>query len=236
MALPKLDVPLFTMAWPSKQKEVTFRPFLVKEEKILLMAQQGGTDKEITLALKQILNNCIQDKDFNADELTTFDLEYMFIKLRSKSVSNEVKLTYEDLEDQKNYDFTIDLDTIELIFNPDHTNKIVVDEHGGIIMKYPTVDSVAGIPEDSTYVEVISLLIERCIDKVYNDDEVIIFNEESEEDRKQFLDMLPVSVYQKMKDFFETLPTLEYRIKYKNSLNHDREIVLRNLKDFFTWG
>jgi hypothetical protein len=114
MPLPKLDKPIFSMLVPSQKRDVKFRPFLVKEEKILLIAQQGGTEKEMITALKQILNNCIVDEDFNINDLTTFDLEYMFLKLRSKSVSNVIKVSYQDIEDEKIYDFDIDLDTVEI--------------------------------------------------------------------------------------------------------------------------
>ena len=139
MALPKIKIPLFDVTIPSTKKDAKFRPFLVKEEKILLMAQSGATKKEMINALKQVINNCVtllDGKDVDIDALTTFDLEYLFLKIRAKSVDNVVTLKYVDHEDEKEYEFKVALDDIEIKYNPEHTNKIKVDDEIGIILKY----------------------------------------------------------------------------------------------------
>lgn len=236
MALPRIDKPLFKMMMPSKQKEVTSRPFLVKEEKILLMAQMSGTEKDIILAIKQILQNCIQDEWFDADDLTTFDLEYMFLKLRARSVNNIVKLSYEDLEDGKRYDFDVDLDKIELTNNDKHTNKIAITDDIGIIMRYPTVDDVQSVSPELNYIEMLEELVYKCVDKIYDNENVYPASQELPEELRAFLEGLDVNTYQKIREFFETLPKLTHRITYTNSLNNERFVELRNLKDFFTWG
>lgn len=235
MTLPKIKHPLFTMVMPSTKKEVTFRPFLVAEEKILLMAQQSGSDKDIVLAIKQILNNVIQDKWFNPKDLTTFDLEYMFLKLRAKSVNNIIEMSFIDTEDNEKYDFKVDLDQVEVEF-PEQSNKVSIDENAGIILKYPSIDMVNAIPDGIDYLDVIDLLILGCVDKIYDSENIYEANEHSVEELKEFLNSLNVHVYEGIRKFFDNMPKVVYKIKYVNSFNHDREVELNTLKDFFTWG
>ena len=236
MALPKIDVPLFQLEMPSTKKQLSCRPFLVKEEKILLMAQQSGDDKEIISAIKQILNLCIQDKTFNPDDLTTFDLDYMFLKLRARSVDNIVKLTYRDMDDDKTYDFEVDLDNIKMEYPEGHEAKISINDEIGVIMSYPTVTMLERIPEGATEMEAADFLVDSCIDKVYDADTVYNVSEQTEDDLRQFIDGLNVDVYQKMRNFFATMPRLQHVLTYKNSLGKERKIELKTLKDFFMWG
>ena len=126
MALPKIDAPVYEIQLPLSKKQIRFRPFLVKEEKILLMAQQSGDEKDITNAIMQIINNCVtSDEEFNVSKLATFDLEYIFLKIRAKSVNNIVELSYRDTEDNKLYDFKVNLDNIEITYNKKNNNKFV---------------------------------------------------------------------------------------------------------------
>ena len=236
MALPKIDKPLFEMAIPSQNRMVKFRPFLVKEEKILLMAQQSGSEKEIVLAIKQILQNCVADDKFDVDDLATFDLEYMFVKLRARSVNNVIKLSYEDLEDQKTYDFEVDLDDIDIIKNPEHTNKIKINDEVGIIMKYPSITLIDSVPETDDPLVVVDHLIKSCIDKIYDADNVYVAKEQPPEELREFIDNLDVQTYDKIRQFFDTLPRMHYEIKYENSLGNERVIELNKLSDFFTLG
>ena len=238
MALPKLKVPLFDVTIPSTNKNAKFRPFLVKEEKILLMAQAGGTKKEIVNALKQIINNCVVLSDgssVDVDHLTTFDLEYLFIKIRAKSVDNMVKLKYMDHEDKKYYDFEVPLDQIEIVHTPEHSNKIKVDKDLGIIMKYPTASMILDmenndIPEEDSAFFVIT----SCIESVYDADMVYPTSEETPEEIKAFVESLSVSAFTEIQNFFDTMPKLYYKIEYTNSMGTDRVIELSSLDDFFT--
>ena len=234
--LPKIDKPLFEMNIPSQNKKVTYRPFLVKEEKILLIAQQDGEEKEIIRALKQILQNCIQDTDFNVEDLTTFDLEYMFLKLRAKSVSNIVKLQYQDNEDEKIYDFEIDLDTIEVQFDPKHTDKIQITEDIGMIMKYPSVNIVNDAPQTGNPVDVMDHLIRSCVGKIYDSENVYDVKDYSKEEVNAFLDDLTIDTYDKIREFFDTLPKMYHELNYTNDNGNERKIELTGLRDFFTWG
>lgn len=237
MSLPKIKSPIFEMTIPSQKKEVKFRPFVVKEEKILLIAQQSREDKQIVNSIKQVLNNCILDK-IDIDSLATFDLEYMFLKLRAKSVDNIVEVSYRDTEDDKVYDFTIDLDQVQIIENPDLSNKIKVNDEVGIIMKYPSVTLINDVPtgEDVTEVEVLEYLVSNCIHAVYDNDGMYIMSEQPEEEIKEFIESLDLDTYDKIRKFFGDLPKMYYQIKYTNSNGNERVIELTSLRDFFTWG
>ena len=236
MPLPKIDVPLFEIEQPSTGKKLTCRPFLVKEEKILLMAQQSDDDKERILAIKQILTNCVQDKNFDPDKLTTFDIDYMFIRLRARSIDNMVTLIYRDFEDDKEYKFDVNLDDIKIEKSGDHTNKIEINKSLGIMMRYPTVTALNEVSVDSTPEEIAEVLMLNCIDKVYDDDNVYNVDDEPREEIETFINSLNIETYNKIRSFFETMPKMSYVIEYKNSLGSDRRIELSTLKDFFMWG
>jgi hypothetical protein len=237
MSLPKLDKPTFEMTIPSQKKAVRFRPFLVKEEKILLVAQQGETEKDIIYAIKQVLTNCILDTTFNIDKLTTFDLEYMFLKLRSKSVNNIIEVSYRDVEDDKVYDFEIDLDTIEVKYpETEISNKIAVSDTVGIIMKYPSVTILDNIPENATSTDVVDYLIRSCIESIYDEETVYPVDEQPEEEVTEFLDSIDIESFNKIRNFLDNLPKLYHKLEYTNSLGNERTIELANLRDFFTWG
>lgn len=235
MPLPKIDQPLFDMTVPSTGKKITFRPFLVKEEKILLIAQQSGNDTEIIRAMKQILSNCIQE-DLDIDSLAIFDLEYMFLKLRSKSVNNVVKLSYRDNEDDKVYDFEIDLDMIEIEMPDKINSKIEITDKVGLTMKYPTASITDRMREFDNEVDLMTFFIVNCIDTIYDEDNLYVTDDFSEEEIAEFLDGLDVKTFEKIREFFESIPRLQHKIEYKNSFENNRTIELTSLKDFFMWG
>jgi hypothetical protein len=235
MPLPKIDQPLFDMVIPSTGKKVTFRPFLVKEEKILLIAQQSGNDSEIIRAIKQILNNCIQD-DLDLDTLAIFDIEYAFLKLRAKSVNNVVKLSYRDTEDDEVYNFDLDLDTIEIEMPSAINSKIKITDNVGMTMKYPSAsitDKMGGFDNE---VDLMTFFIVNCIDTIYDEDSVYVADDFSEQEISEFLDGLDVKTFEKIREFFESVPRLYHKIEYINKAESPRSIELTSLKDFFMWG
>lgn len=234
MSLPKIDQPLFEMTIPSTGKKIKFRPFLVKEEKILLIAQQSDSDRDIIRAIKQVLNNCIVD-DVNVDDLATFDLEYMFLKLRAKSVNNMVKLSYRDNEDDKVYDFEIDLDEIEVKRTEGVTNKIKLNDEVGIIMQYPSASITEELGEFESEVDLLMFFIKKCIAEIYDSESVYVVKEQAEEELDQFIDSLDVATFEKIREFFEGMPRLYHELKYTNEMGNERVIELTNLKDFFMW-
>lgn len=235
MPLPKIDQPLFEVKIPSSGNKVLFRPFLVKEEKLLLISQQGGEDSEVIRAIKQILRLCVQDEAFDVDKLTTFDLEYMFLKLRAKSVNNIVKLSYRDHEDDKVYDFELDLDTIEVDIPKDVDSTIKLNDSISMIMKYPSASITDKITQFNSEVELMTFFIVNCIDTIVTPDELFSASDYTDKELEEFLDQLPISAFEKIRAFFEKMPKLYHKIEYKNALGNDRSIELNNLKDFFMW-
>ena len=235
MPLPKIDQPLFDMTIPSTGKKITFRPFLVKEEKILLIAQQSGNDSEIIRAIKQILNNCIQD-DIDLDSFAIFDLEYAFLKLRARSVNNIIKLAYRDTEDEEVYNFELDLDTIEIEMPEKINSKIDITDTVGMTMKYPSASITDKMTNFDNEVDLMTFFIVNCIDTIYDEDSVYVADDFSEEEISEFLDGLDVKSFEKIREFFESVPRLYHKIEYTNSIGSERSIELTSLKDFFMWG
>jgi hypothetical protein len=232
MPLPKINHPVFKLTIPSTKKDTRFRPFLVKEEKILLMAKTVGTDSDIILAIKQIINNCSID-NIDVDKLTIFDLEFLFIKLRSQSVSNIVDVSYKDFEDEKVYDFQIDLEQVTVKYPEKVENNIKIGKDSGIIMRYPD----ASLYEDKAFLaaeDTFYQLILRCVDKIYEGDEVYDVKNYTLKEIEEFIENLNVTIFDKIKNYLMDQPKLSHTIKYKNSLGNDRTIELNNLNDFFT--
>lgn len=232
MPLPKIDQPLFSMTVPSTGQKVTFRPFLVKEEKLLLIAQQSDEDVEMIRAIKQVLNNCIQDQ-IDVNDLSTFDLEYMFLKLRSRSVNNIVKLTYRDNEDDELYTFEVNLDEVEIDMPKEVNNKIKITDKIGMTMKYPPASISDRMRDFANQIELLTFFITNCIDTIYDEEDVYVASEYTEEELTAFLDTLDVNTFDKVREFFENMPKLQHKITYKNKLDNEREIVLSSIRDFF---
>jgi hypothetical protein len=233
--LPKIDFPIHTITVPSSKTSFKFRPFLVKEEKLLLMAKESENQSDILIAIKQIINNCAIDKKFDIDRLSLSDLEYTFIKLRAVSVDNIVKVAYKDTEDNKIYSFEVDLNEIEVIFPENANNNIKITENSGLIMRYPPAslyDDEEFLALDKNYM---FELIVRCVDKIYLGEEVYEAKKYKKNQLDDFLDGLTIKVYEDIQKFLLNSPKIEHKIKYKNSLDNDREITLNSLNDFFTW-
>lgn len=234
MALPKISTPILSFVIPSTQEVKKFRPFLVKEEKILLLAQQGE-DADSLIALKQVITNCCHDS-IDVDKLTTFDIEYLFLKLRSKSVNNIVKLRYKDREDEKIYDFEVNLDTVEIVIDPEHTNKIQINDELGMMMKYPDVNLTNAIGQVQTADDLFTKVVIYCIDSIYDKEKVYSPAEYTEEELVEFIDQLDHATFEKIQKFFDTMPKLYHELNYTNSLGNDRTIKLESVKDFFILG
>lgn len=235
--LPKIDKPLFDLNVPSTGLTFKFRPFTVKEEKILLTAQQSAEEKEIILAIKQVINNCCQDPSFAINDLATFDLEYMFLKLRSRSINNIIEVSYRDNEDDKVYDFQINLDDVTMInLESEKDSIITVTDEIGLKMKYPSVTIIDNIPEYNEPSDIIDYLIRNCIDYIYDADSVYSTKDISTEELNNWLDNLDIETFAKIRMFFDNLPQMYYRITYTNSLGNERVIELNSLNDFFILG
>lgn len=233
MNLPKIDQPILQIEVPSLKKKYPFRPFLVKEEKLLLMAKDSGEESDILIAIKQIITNCSLDPNLKINNLAIFDLEYLFLKLRMNSVDNIIELSYIDDEDEKEYTFKIDLNEINVFFPENIDNKIKINNISGIIMKYPK----ASLYDDNEFLQIedeyFFNLIIKCIDKIYYQDSVYDVNDYKKEQIEEFLENLDLKTFEKIKNFLNSTPTLKHDLNYTNSLGTERKIELRTLSDFF---
>jgi hypothetical protein len=199
------------------------------------MAKESEQATDILSAIKQIINNCSIDSKFDIDKLALFDLEYIFLKLRSISVDNIVKVSYKDSEDDKTYDFEIDLNKIEVNFPEKIINNIKITDKSGIVMKYPS----AKLYDDKEFLSLekdyIFELIVRCIDSIYYEDQIYKASDYKKQDLVDFLENLNIKVFEEIQKFLLNIPKIEYVIKYENTAGTKREIVLNSLNDFFTW-
>lgn len=232
--LPKIDYPVYKINVPSLKKDYQFRPFLVKEEKILLMAKESDSPADVLIAVKQIINNCSLDRKLDVNKLTIYDLEFVFLKLRSFSIDNTVKVSYKDNEDSKVYEFVVELDKVKIVYPEKMDPNIKITNKSGIIMKHPS----ASLYEDKEFLSVekeqLFELIVRCIDSIYYEDQVYPAINYKKEELTEFLENLNIKTFEEIQKFLVNVPKMEYKIQYKNELDNDREIVLNSLSDFFT--
>ena len=235
MALPKLDTPTFDYTLPVSQIPVTFRPFLVKEEKLLLVGKEASVGQQVS-AMKQVLNNVILSPDnLDLERLPSVDLEMLFIQLRAKSVQNVVELQYRDKEDNEVYKFNIDLEELEPTINPDHQNEIQLDNDITIELRDPDIGVMtqAGmtVNEGEMDNEEIFKLIAGCIVKVYDKDNV--YDDFTKKEAIDFVKSFDIKRFEKLREFFDTLPKLTYELNYVNKNKNKRKIVLNGVSDFF---
>lgn len=232
MPLPKIDLPLYELALPSNEKKVRYRPFTVKEEKILLTAQQSKDPQQIVTAIKQIVNNCVQDYD--VDDLALFDLEYLLINIRAKSVDNSVEFEIEDPETKEKIKLTLDLQNVKVHRDEKHSNKIQVDDKYTLFLKYPTIDDFAEIlnKENLSPEESYKVLI-SCIDMLASEDEVYNFKDFNEKQVDEFIESLHSDVTKKIKTFFDTMPKVRHEMPYKNKNGEQKTFTIQGTQSFF---
>ena len=233
MALPRVNVPQYELELPSTKEKITYRPFLVKEEKILLLALEEGDDESIARALKQIVHNCTYEK-MEIEKLPLFDLEYVFLRVRAKSVGEvaELKLLCED--DGETYaDVSIPLEDIEVSFTEGHTSEIKLDDEILVKMRYPTYEMLGMDPGDMT-VERTFELVGKCIDNVFEGEKVHERADFNDKDLSEFLDSLNSKQFKDIQAFFETMPKLKYEVKFKNpKTKKNNTVTLEGLQSFF---
>lgn len=235
MSLPKIEYPIFTIEQPSTKEKLKFRPMLVKEEKILLIAKASEEDADIMLAVKQIVNNCCLEKNFKVEEIPLFDLQYLFIQLRANSVSDILELKYIDNEDQKEYDFQINLKEIQVKFPEKNNLTIDINETTGFIMKYPE----SSLYNDKEFVKMTDenesflRLVAKSIDKIYDKEKNYDAKDYKEYELVAFIENLDFQTLTKIRDFISSIPHIEHTLKYKNTKGTERIITLRTLNDFF---
>ncbi len=235
MALPKINTPTYELVVPSTGEEIRYRPFLVKEEKILLMAMESGDNKEIIRAIQDIVKECTYDK-LKLSTMPMFDIEYLFLNIRAKSVGEITTLRLTCPDDEKTtVKVDVNLTEIEVQTDKNHTNKIELTDEMGIMMKYPTIDSFAGDMSEinaSNMLEVIS----GCIDSIYDKggEEVFEAKDQTKKELIEFIEQLNSKQFKNIQGFFDTMPKLKHTIKIKNpKTKKESEVVLQGLNDFF---
>lgn len=231
--LPKIDVPIFELTLPSSKKKVKYIPFTVKEEKILLIAQEGDTPEERLNAVRQILQNCLIDLGQDVMTLPSFDVIYAFIKIRSKSIGNILELAYKDNEDESIHRFLVNLDEIEVEFPEGHDNDIRLSENLGIKLDYPTIEDFENYRNSEDHISAAIELVSSCISMIYDQNKVYDPKKYSKEDLIAFIESIPSKDFEKLTNFFRTMPTIKHTMTYHNGLGSEKTIVLQSLDDFF---
>jgi hypothetical protein len=234
MPLPKIKHPSFDFVVPSTKKKESFRPFLVKEEKILLMAKTSEEPNAILRAVKQVVNNCALSKSFDIDKLSIFDIEYLFIQLRAISVNNVVDVSYRDNEDGEVYNFQIDLTKIEVKFPENVERTVRITDKIGIQMRYPPASIFDDKEFFDTGEDAFYELVLRCMDKIYDGDDIYLPSDYTKEEIEQFLDECGIETFEKIQMFMSNVPKLHHKLEYTNKNGNNRVIELTTLTDFFT--
>lgn len=235
MALPKIAAPTFECEQPSTKETISFRPFLVKEEKTLLIARESGERKDIFNSMKKVISSCVLNEDFNVNNIPLFDMEYLFIQIRSKSVDNIIKFQVDDSDDGKTYHLELDLDDVNVEFPENIDNKVMVNDNLGFMLKYPTPELEDVLDLKLTNTEIIFQTMNYCIDYIFDEEQVYKWSDSSPSEREEFIDSLPIDAYNKVQEFFDKMPSLHHEIIYKNSEGKTKRVVFRSLEDFFTF-
>jgi len=238
MPLPKIATPTYELELPSTGQPVKFRPFLVKEEKVLVLALESEDTKQITNAIKTVIKGCIQTKGIKVETLPTFDIEFLFLNIRGKSVGETIELNIICPDDETTeVSVTIDLDDIHVQTNDEHTKQIKIDDSLMMEMKYPSLDQFIKNNfdfEDKNVMEQSFDLIASCVDKIYSEEEVWAADDCTKKEMKEFLEQMNSSQFKEIETFFETMPKLSHKIKVTNpNTKVESEVVLEGLASFF---
>ena len=236
MALPKLNTPTYELEVPSTDEKVKYRPYLVKEEKILLIAMESKDNAEMINSVKDIVKSCTFDK-IDISNMPMFDVEYIFLQIRAKSVGEVSKIKVLCPDDKKTYtDVEVDLTKVEVQVEKDHTNKIELTDEMGLIMTYPTIDSFTknGI-EDISPKNMLDIL-GSCILQIYekNGEKVYEAKDQTKKELSEFIESMNTEQFKKLQQFFDTMPKLKHIVKVKNpKTKKESDVVLIGLNDFF---
>jgi hypothetical protein len=238
MPLPKIATPTYELELPSTGETIKYRPFLVKEEKVLVIALESEDTKQITTAIKTVIKNCILTKGIKVESLPTFDIEYLFLNIRGKSVGEVIEVNIVCPDDEETpTKVEINLDDIQVEKNEGHTNKIKLDSSIMMEMKYPSLDEFiknnfdleGGSGMDQSFE-----LIASCIDKIYTEDEVWVAADCTKKEIKDFIESMNSSQFKEIEKFYSTMPKLSHTIKVTNPKTKvESEVVLEGLASFF---
>ena len=238
MPLPKISTPSYDLVLPSTKKTIQYRPFLVREEKLLVLALESEDTKQISTAIKTVLKNCIETKGVKVETLPTFDIEYLFLNIRGKSVGEEVEVNIIAPDDgETEVTITIPLDEIQVTENPEHDKRIKLSDDLMMEMKYPSLDQFISSNfdfKDGADMEQSFELIGSCIDKIYTEDEVWSTADVTKQEVTDFLEQMNSLQFKQIEKFFETMPKLSYEVKITYPKTKKKStVVLEGLSSFF---
>ncbi len=215
MPLPRIETPKYELTIPSTGKVVKYRPFLVKEEKILLIAMESEDETQMMNSIEEIIQNCIYDADLNVKQLAMFDIEYIFLQLRSKSKGEEVDMSFECGECKAKIPVHLNLNDVEIVRTEGHEQNIKLTNNIGVKMKYPSIALKSQINTDSSNVENIFQSLVFCLESIYDEETVYNAKDQTEKEIMDFFESLPEKEFEKIQNFFTTLPVLRHEVELK---------------------
>ena len=240
MPLPKISAPTYELVLPSSNKKIRYRPFLVREEKILIMALESEDTKQITEAIKTVIHNCVITRGIKVDKLSTFDIEYLFLNVRAKSVGETVEVNVTCPDDGKTQvQMEIDIDAIKVQKDPKHTNIIKLDDSLSVQMNYPSLNQFIETNFDTgaktSQVDQSLEVIMACIQQIYNEEESWDASEYSKKELKEFVESMNSKQFKQIESFFETMPKLSHKVKVTNpETKVQSDVVIEGLASFFS--
>jgi len=240
MALPKIETPTYTMVLPSREGEIKFRPFTVKEEKILMIAAETGEQKDMLRAMSDVIKSCTYDVVI-CDNLPVFDIEYIFLQLRAKSVGEIAKFRVLCPDDMKTYtEIEIDLTKVDVQVDDDHDNRVVIDEKRnlGVVFDYPTLSTYDISKDiDTVNTEDVFNLIYSCVNHIYEGDKIYPGKDSTLKEKKEFFESISQKNLVDIRKFFDSIPRLKQEVEVENPKTKVKSIVtLKGLQDFFTYA
>ena len=234
MALPKLDTPTYELEQPSTGEKIKYRPFLVKEQKVLMMAQESGEDKQIRDALASLVSSCTF-QSVDPYEIPMFDIEYFFLRIRGKSSGEKIELNLLCPDDNETrVKKTINLEEISVNMKVGHTNEINITDKIKMIMRYPTLNDMLDIDMEKENTEDMFSLIKRCIGEIHHDEKVYNKVDISDKELEEFIDSLTADQFEKITDFFDTMPKVQHSVEVVNPNTKKKgEVVIEGIQNFF---
>ena len=238
MPLPKISTPTYELELPSTGKTIKFRPFLVKEEKLLVLALESDDSKEITNAIKAVLKDCIQTRGVKVDTLPTFDIEYLFLNIRGKSVGEDIEVSVLCPDDGETYtEVQISIDDIKVTRDKNHSTQIKIDDNLMMEMRYPSLDQFVKSNfefSNDNQVDQSFELIASCIDKVYSADEAWTTDDFTKKEVTEFLEQMNSAQFKEIESFFSTMPKLSHEVQVVNPKTKKKsKVTLEGLASFF---
>jgi len=238
MPLPKIVTPTYELELPSTEETIKYRPFLVKEEKLLVIALESEDTKQITTAIKSVIKACVLTKGIKVEQLPTFDIEFLFLNIRGKSVGEELEVNIICPDDgETQVPVTINLDDIQVQKSEDHSNQIKLDDNLMMEMRYPSLEQFIKSNfdfSDENQMDQSFKLIGSCIDKIYTEEEVWAAADCTKKEVNDFLDSMNSSQFKDIEKFFDTMPKLSHTVKVTNPVTEvESEVVIEGLASFF---